>query len=278
MQGYHSCPICHNHQNNYIQDECLQIFVCSVCTHVFSENHVAADNIYNQEYFLSEHKNWFLHPNLKLFGDIELYIKNSFVAKDLNILDVGCGRGDLLRFLRERQPAWHPYGIDVSENREQDIVYMHGDFVDHEFNQEFDVVMGLMVIEHVSDPVVFVKKIAAVLSDSGRVFLVTINSNSIIYRLAGVLRRLGWRAPFDRLYHHHHLQHFNNVSLRHLLEHNGFTVIRQYNHNFPFSAVDVPSGSALLAAIYKYVTAVLFCVTNIFGGGVNQTIICKKNI
>lgn len=278
MSNHHPCPICRNCQNNYVQDGRLQIFVCSVCAHVFSENKTASETIYNPEYYLSEHKNWFLHPNFKLFGAIEQYINNHFGIDNINILDIGCGKGDLLHFLKTRRPTWRLYGIDVTENKEQGITYTQGDFVNYEFSQKFDVVTGLMVIEHVPDPISFVKKLADILANRGYIFLVTINSRSIIYRLAGVLRRLGWRGPYDRLYHHHHLQHFNNASLRRLMEENGFMVLKQYSHNFPLSAIDVPPVSLPLALMYRWATAVLFAVSDIFGNGVNQTIICKKNI
>lgn len=270
------CPVC-NEQNNHPEDKMLNVFVCHACRHVFSKSNVKTEDVYILEYYSEEHKNWFLHPNIRLFGIIESFIKSNVWTENLAVLDVGCGRGDLLHFLSEKQQAWSLYGIDVSENKGQDIVYMQGDFIDYKFNQKFDVVTGLMVIEHVADPVSFVKKIGAVLSDGGSVFLTTVNSNSLIYRIARVLRKLGWRTFYDRLYHHHHLQHFNNISLRCLLERNGFTVIKQYSHNFPFSAVDLPPAPAILKTIYRSAVAVLFGFTNFFGGGVNQTIICKKN-
>lgn len=274
----HSCPVCQNSQNNNLQDERLQVFVCGSCGHVFSENNVAAETIYKPEYYLDDHKNWFLHPNFKLFGIIESYIKNNFNSQNVSILDIGCGRGDLLNFLHSHQPEWSLCGIDVSENKDQNITYLQGDFVDYEFSQKFDVVVGLMVIEHIPDVVSFVKKISTVLSNQGVVFLVTVNSNSVIYTLARILRRLGWRGPYDRLYHHHHLQHFNNTSLRRLLEKNGYIITKQYNHNFPLSALDLPQSSHILRLVYYFAVACLFAITNIFGGGLNQTIVCKKNI
>ena len=274
----HSCPVCQNCQNNRLQDERLQVFVCGNCGHVFSENNVAVETIYNPDYYLAEHKNWFLHPNFKLFGIIESCLKNNFDNQNINILDVGCGRGDLLHFLHSRQPDWNLWGIDVSENKEDGITYLRGDFVGHDFNREFNAVVGLMVIEHIPDLVSFVKKISTVLSGGGMVFLVTINSNSVIYGLARILRRFGWRGPYDRLYHHHHLQHFNSSSLRRLMEKNDFTVVKQYSHNFPLSALDLPQGSRFLGLVYYCAIACMFFVTNIFGGGLNQTIICKKKV
>jgi len=278
MISPHPCPVCQNVQNNCLQDQILNVFICASCNHVFSESIVDAVDIYNPDYFLIEHKNWFLYPNIELFGKIESFIKDNSSIANLSVLDVGCGRGDLLNFLHKDNPLWCLSGIDISENKGQDIIYISGNFSSYEFGEKFNIITGLMVIEHVVDPVLFVRKLFDVLYSDGKVFLVTINSDSVMYRLANILRRLGWRAPYERLYHHHHLQHFNNASLRNLMEKNGFNVIKQYNHNFPFSAIDVPSVPLIFKLAYKYVIIGLFIITNFFGGGVNQTIVCKKNI
>lgn len=275
MLSSYSCPICKNFDGNHVLDERLNVSVCTACSHVFSVNTLSSETLYSPDYFLNEHKNWFLFPNFKLFGKIVSDIKNNFANRSVNVLDVGCGRGDFLKFLHQQRPEYNLCGIDVTPNSDPGITYLQGDFVEYHFDAQFNVIVGLMVIEHISDPVAFVKKIHALLSPDGRVFLVTITNNSLLYRLSRFFKKIGWRAPFDRLYHPHHLQHYTNASLRRLMEQNGFSVETQYNHNFPLSAVDLPPGPKWVQIMYFSAVACLFGLTNLVGSGLNQTIVCK---
>lgn len=272
------CPICNATSNLQELDPKMGVLVCASCGHTFSKSQPDPESIYNPAYFLSEHKNWFLFPNTALFKRIVDFTKKTFSQTPLTILDVGCGKGDLLRYFADTFPGNKLVGIDLSDNLSSQITYIKDDFVNHAFVEKFDVITGLMVIEHISDPKAFVKKVHELLATNGITFLVTINNDSVMYRLARVFKALGWRGPFERLYHHHHLQHYTVKSLRRLMEDAGFTTLNQKTHNFPLKAVDLPSGGWLLRAVYYVAVAFIFGITNILGGGMNQTIVCKKTL
>lgn len=271
------CPICIG-KKNILKDEILHVYQCGLCGHQFTILPKDHQETYGAEYFDEGHKNWFSHPNTRLFkriiGDINKYFGEKFV--NLNLLDVGCGNGDFLKFLRKSRPNTNLYGIDVVKNSDPGISFIQGDFYTYLFDIKFDALTNLMVIEHVDDPKLFVKKAYDILKQEGLAVFVTINSDSVIYRLARLFKKLGFRGPYERLYQHHHLQHYTNKSLADLLERGGFEIMRQQNHNFPIAAIDLPQSGALIKLVYKAGVAVVFALTSVFGGGINQTIICRK--
>ncbi len=84
------------------------------------------------------------------------------------MLDAGCGRGDFLRHLRERRPDLRLTGIDVSPNDAVDgITFIQGDFQYYPFKEQYDVVVSLAVIEHLSDVKVFAKRVAELTRPAG---------------------------------------------------------------------------------------------------------------
>ena len=103
----------------------------------------------------------------------------------------------------------------------------------------------------------------------------TVNAGGVLYALARLLRRIGFRGPFVRLYDKHHLEHYNTRSLRKLFELEGYRVISHRTHNFPVKALDVPEGKRWLAFVYRLGIVSLFLCTSFFGG-VHQTLICRK--
>ena len=56
---------------------------------------------YTPEYYEETHRNWFANPNFALFR----WIEHQLPAEIRSVLDVGCGRGDFLKFLRRQRPA-----------------------------------------------------------------------------------------------------------------------------------------------------------------------------
>ena len=132
------------------------------------------------------------------------------------------------------------------------------------------------MIEHIDNPQLFVGKLNNLLKSGGLLFIMTINSNSLIYRIARVLKKVGMRVAYDRLYSIHHLQHFTNQSLKTLLEMNNFEVLVHKNHNYPLKAVDVPESNFLIQKMYKFFVLLSFLASAPFGMGIHQTIVCRK--
>jgi ubiquinone/menaquinone biosynthesis C-methylase UbiE len=99
--------------------------------------------------------------------------------KGLNILDVGCGNGQIGRFFSEHNQV---YAVDVKDQRDQphpSVVFTlindeHLPFADN----FFDVVISHHVIEHVNNQSLHIEELKRVLKDSGVIYLGCPNKGS----------------------------------------------------------------------------------------------------
>ena len=270
------CHICNSVKVVPLDTE-FEVYACKACRHEFSALPPERQETYSPEYFRGVHKRWFEQPNTALFQRINAAVEKASPREvaPFFFLDIGCGQGDLLRYMRNVGSAARLCGVDVIANADVGIRYYRGDFVTFPFSETFNAVSGLMVIEHIGTPHEFMRKISSVLKPGGLVVMNTINAGGLLYSLARFFRSIGIRGPFERLYDKHHLEHYNTASLRKLFELEGYRIREQRAHNFPLAAVDVPEGSRLLAALYRMGIACVFFLTSRFGG-VHQTIICEK--
>ena len=102
-----SCPVCEsrNTSKKYITEECT-VYKCQSCTHLFTpENTIIRKESYGSNYYKEVHKNWFDNPHYGLFDLIFLQIKSHFLNYpnflSLKVLDVGCGKCQLLSYLSD---------------------------------------------------------------------------------------------------------------------------------------------------------------------------------
>ena len=95
------CPICANAVVFTHKHPDADIFRCPSCTHRFSQVRPAAEEGYGAEYFAETHRNYFEHPNIALYEQIASYIDQERPPKSL--IDVGCGTGSLLQFLKNER-------------------------------------------------------------------------------------------------------------------------------------------------------------------------------
>jgi 2-polyprenyl-3-methyl-5-hydroxy-6-metoxy-1,4-benzoquinol methylase len=272
-----TCSICKS-RDIKMEDESLSIYRCLDCGHFLTLIPRADQETYTQEYFAGPHKNWFKHPDTKFFDRIikELDLMN---ASGKTLLDVGCGRGDLLRYAHSKGVKTKLCGIDISSNQEKGIEFLQGDFSTYKFERQFDFIVSTSVIEHIEDPSAFVRKIYDCLKPGGPVLLMTVNSKALMHDIARRFKSLGIRVVYDRLFNHHHLQHFNNDTLARLMKDTGFTIIEQTNHNYPLSAVDLPKSNPIMKCIYLLGVSFIFFFSNTFHSKLTpylQTIICRK--
>ncbi len=235
---------------------------------------------YNDDYYLKAHKNWFNYPNYRLFNFIYKKLLKLLGNEQIQLLDVGCGKGDFLNYIAAKNSTAELFGIDLTHNQHPRIHFIRGDFlqekIEEKIETKFNVICNLAVIEHIDNPHLFVQKLNSLLQPGGFLFISTINSNSLIYRIARMLKKVGIRVAHDRLYSHHHLQHYTNRSLKRLMEMNGFDLLLQKNHNYPIKALDVPKSNFLVEKFYKLVVWFIFLVSSALGCGTLQTIICRK--
>jgi 2-polyprenyl-3-methyl-5-hydroxy-6-metoxy-1,4-benzoquinol methylase len=137
------------------------------------------------------------------------------------LLDIGCGTGQCLGYFKDK--GWTVSGTDwspkaVEHCREQlGIEVTLGDFMTLESGEPRDCISAQHVLEHVLDPIAFLRKVRDQLVPGGLLFLAVPNHGSLIRNL--VEDRWVCRSEVA------HLFHFTRNSLRHLAVTCGFEMI-----------------------------------------------------
>ena len=139
----------------------------------------------------------------KLISHFKIYENIEKPLKGLKILDIGCG-GGLLSEPLSRLGA-KITGIDPSKDnievaklhsKEMDlnINYIRSSPENLNFKGEFDVILNMDVIEHVSNVNLFIENCSRLLKKNGIMFIATINKNlkSYIFAILGAEYILRW--------------------------------------------------------------------------------------
>ena len=266
-----SCPVCGaNATVAYLHPDAA-IYRCGGCTHVFSDpRSIQKHETYSTEYYEEAHRNWFQHPNVRLFR----WIADQIPPQTRSVIDIGCGKGHFLRFLHSVRPALKLVGVDLSRNdAETGIEYYQGEISDVPITEKFDVVVSLAVIEHVADVSEFAKRLATLCRPEGQVLIMTLDNDSMLYRVARLMNNLAFRTAFNRLYSTHHLHHFTERSLRSLLESAGISVRKVHRTNAPLRAVDVPTSDKLVRQLMWAGVAAIFLLGSVTRSAYLQTMV-----
>ena len=253
------CSICRHAVKVRVLDPASKLFQCANCSHVFKNLSKSEQENYAEDYFSETHEKWFANPNRELFEFIyQKIFKLIGNSGCLRILDAGCGKGDLLKYLQSRDPELQLYGIDLIENKHPGIHFIRGDILTDLIDMKFQVVCSLAMIEHLDSPDAFIQKTCDLLESGGCAFVMTIDNGSLMYWLARFLKKFGLPQAYNRLYSDHHLQYFTKKSLRSVMEMNGLKTIFHFNHNYPFNAVDVPEAGYIMTRFYLLAVRAIF--------------------
>jgi SAM-dependent methyltransferase len=266
------CVVCNAEALLEAEFEDIKLYRCLNCRHCFTDT----DSLnffqeYNNQYYET---NWSRNPNYKLFNFISRRI-NKLCPSGL-ILEVGCGRGDFLEYLRKTNPKLVLTGIDLSQQELNGIKFIRGDFLQIDFQKSYDIIVSLVVIEHIVDVQKFAAKLHQMLKPSGYAIIMTIDEQGFLYWLARKLRDLGYRYAFERLYSRHHLNHFNAKSLDCLLTKQGFSKVELFHHNIPLECVD--SGlNSFMGVLAKIGLFFIFLAGKFTKKSYLQTVIYRRN-
>ena len=139
----------------------------------------------------------------KLISHFKRDLNNKKPLKKLKILDIGCGGGLLCEPLSRLGGIMT--GIDASNNNIKvaklhskemnlNIEYIHCPPENLNFKNEFDVILNMEVVEHVSDTNLFIKNCSKLIKKNGIMFVATINQNlkSYVFAILGAEYILRW--------------------------------------------------------------------------------------
>ena len=281
ITSYEVCPICNSRDilSKNITDLCL-VSLCSACGHEFTQKKdIFIEENYNKEYFDKVHKNWFANPQINLFKLIIKIINTKFKRGNLKILDVGCGRGALLLYMKKYFRKASLCGIDLSEppaDLDPSIKITQSSIDKFKSKNLYDVVMSTAVIEHIFDVKGFLRKFKDLVEDNGIVIIVTNDTGTPLYKVARILYFIGIKSPYQRLYHPHHVNHFSERNLEILAKKSGFKTIIKTGINVPLSSLDIPASNKIQKFFYKIIVYFLFIFGSIIGNYFLQIYVFKK--
>ena len=159
-----------------------------------------------------------------------------------DLLEIGCGYGYLLNearlfFNRRVGTEFSPHGADIA--RETGAEVFVGGVEQVPADAKFDCVIATQVIEHVYEPLLFVKRLADHTKPGGHIVLATPD-------IGGVLRRaMGQRWPSFKV--PEHVVYFDLPTLSSLMGRVGLSDVRRlpYPHAFPLSLITAKFGCKL---------------------------------
>ena len=272
-----SCPVCSHNATCYRKLEEITLYYCGHCTHRFTDVDTINNNEqYSEDYYEEKHANWFDNPNISLFDYI--YSRIEYLGlENPSVLDVGCGNGDFLRHLQTKSNDLQLKGIDYNENKpHKGVEFLCGDIFNTDFDEKFDVIVNMAMIEHVWDVQSYLQRLSQLCNEGGLVITMTVNDNSLVYMTSRIIHSIGLKAPMELLYEKHHLNHFSSGSLEYLHQHAGLDVTDRYLTQLPVKMVDMPDSNPLVTLIYKTSLMILFALERIFKRPILQTITTRK--
>ena len=149
------------------------------------------------------------------------------------VLDVGCGRGELLWAAREA--GWEFEGVDPSAEHlawgrgHLGISGRLGTLTDAGFPAErFDAVIMSSVLEHLYDPFATLREVWRVLKPGGVFYFDAPNEDGLYMRMGNLYMRAqgrDWVVSLAPTFPPFHVQGFNPTSLHRLLQRAGFDVL-----------------------------------------------------
>lgn len=102
------------------------------------------------------------------------------LSKHRSFLDVGCGRGDFMKFLPKN---WDVNGCDILNYDLKQKNIAVGDFEGLDFKKKYDMVYSSHSIEHSLNPRKFLEKMIKVTKRNGFIIILTPNSESLANKI-----------------------------------------------------------------------------------------------
>jgi 2-polyprenyl-3-methyl-5-hydroxy-6-metoxy-1,4-benzoquinol methylase len=236
------CPICHSDKINfYSEKNKCRTYCCAGCGSAFVHP-IPEDSkkIYGQDYFKNESGGNFGYSDYDqdkepMRGIFVSYLKEmESKTGGRKIFDVGCATGYFLDIARDH--GWQTGGMEISEYAAEEVdrrghKVFCGNFSEEEIKEKFNVVTMWDVLEHLDNPLKYLKTANRILAEGGFLLINTINRKSL------------WARVLNKHWHlfipPEHLFYYTPKSLEILLKNSGFKVekIKTAGKNFSLSYI-----------------------------------------
>lgn len=199
-------------------------------------------NEYDWSYSTSDNSHGYLFNTFKK----KVLEKQSF--KNKTLLDLGCGNGSLTKLIApsfKKTIAIDPSisGIEQAKvNYDGDIDFQNNSI--ENIDENFDIISLFEVIEHVYDPISFMKKVKGRLKKDGKIFLSTPYHGYIKNLVISLIN--GFDHHFDPLWTHGHIKFFSKKKICELCNIVGLRLV-----NVNYCGRIYPLSKSIICAIEK---------------------------
>ena len=180
------------------------------------------EKFYRKEYVKLYDKKFFKNTNnhyAKIFEKIRNFTKNK------KVLEIGAGGGYLYHYLKKNVKKYE--AVELSDVQRK---YLKKKFKIKTFKEiyqapkeHYDVVIIVSVLEHVTDPVKFLKELKPLLAKSGKIIIECPSINDPLIGLYGV------QSYKDFYYRAVHLNYFDQSHLKKIIERSGMKVFKSFS-------------------------------------------------
>jgi SAM-dependent methyltransferase len=173
LNDLHTCPICSSPGGGNFRTRFVEAAKCSnlQCGHIFS---VGTPPGYGVQQI--PHRDELFHQYRERNIDLIHFLrKRNFIRDGARLLDIGAGSGHILRSLKELHPASNVTCVEADPGSTRSLrgegYTVYSDF--SELRGTFDSVFLIEVIEHIDEPIGFLKLVRKFVARNGRIFLTT---------------------------------------------------------------------------------------------------------
>lgn len=230
--------ICNSNGVFYFELRGFQIFKCQTCTLIFVSPRGNEFQIYDRDYFSGAvHGYGFVNyeeDKSASMGYLKKYLKwlkDLGIEKDAKLLDVGAANGFFVSLAEKK--GLNATGIELSEDavdwaKKLGRKVFQSDAMSMSLSDKFDVITVLDVLEHLSQPEEFLRRVKVNLNTNGFLLINVPNEGSLFAKLSGK----SWHSYVPP----EHLFYFNRKSLYSILSMNGYEVVKMRSISKTFKA------------------------------------------
>lgn len=206
----------------------------------------------SKETFNYQTKRWGIKPIKNLITDFQglelVFFDNdlrSLNNKNISVLDLGCGGGNIDGYLKNKYPLWKITGVDISSNSLKiakktfpNISFLESSADNLPLKTEsIDLVVSFDTLEHFSNLEKVLDETKRVLKKNGFLY-VAIPLEKQFPTIYWLMYKLGWRGKKEFA---GHVNFFNNQEFIKFVSKKGFKLISyHFSNHLLFSLADIP--------------------------------------